>query len=406
MTTTFECPSCGAPLQPDGARTTRTCPYCHESVIIPESLRDRPPIVQQTVIYTPANYTPAPPRVATRPRHGSRCGCVLGLLGFVMLLTIATSGLAYFVDRPTRSELATIPAYTTPISLDVSALETSVAATFVPSASRTPSFAIVEQTFGSAGTGPGHFDDARGLALDGDGHVYVGEYSSGRVQRFDLNGKFLNSWIVAGESALVGLTADRMGNVYAVRDGTLLKYRGSDGTLLAHNAADVFGQTVALPDGGLLAWSEGGDAGFLRLNAQGSVTDRIPDPLQAQTDSNGGPAHFAVDGQGTIYAINVFNDGVFQFTASGKFVNKFAPQGDEPGQLGSAEALAVDNQSRVYVSDTRGIQVFDHDGRYLATIAQNDYIPALVFDDQNALWLIARNTGEIRKLVLTQPATP
>jgi DNA-directed RNA polymerase subunit RPC12/RpoP len=38
MGKTFECPTCGAPLDYDGAKTTQRCPYCNNSVIVPEEL--------------------------------------------------------------------------------------------------------------------------------------------------------------------------------------------------------------------------------------------------------------------------------------------------------------------------------------------------------------------------------
>ena len=40
MTTqSFQCPSCGAPLMPEGNATVIRCPHCHMSVIVPEELR-------------------------------------------------------------------------------------------------------------------------------------------------------------------------------------------------------------------------------------------------------------------------------------------------------------------------------------------------------------------------------
>lgn len=40
MTTTLNCPKCGAPLEFNGgAELTITCPYCHNLVIVPEELR-------------------------------------------------------------------------------------------------------------------------------------------------------------------------------------------------------------------------------------------------------------------------------------------------------------------------------------------------------------------------------
>jgi outer membrane protein assembly factor BamB/predicted RNA-binding Zn-ribbon protein involved in translation (DUF1610 family) len=40
MAQTFTCPSCGAPLEPEGEKTTILCKYCGESIIVPEDLRD------------------------------------------------------------------------------------------------------------------------------------------------------------------------------------------------------------------------------------------------------------------------------------------------------------------------------------------------------------------------------
>ncbi len=35
----LQCPSCGAPVLPNGAEAVVSCPYCHTTVIVPETLR-------------------------------------------------------------------------------------------------------------------------------------------------------------------------------------------------------------------------------------------------------------------------------------------------------------------------------------------------------------------------------
>ena len=43
MAQTFECPSCGAALEyHGGAETTVQCPYCGNTVVVPEELRPQP----------------------------------------------------------------------------------------------------------------------------------------------------------------------------------------------------------------------------------------------------------------------------------------------------------------------------------------------------------------------------
>ena len=48
--------------------------------------------------------------------------------------------------------------------------------------------------WGTAGTGPGQFHQPHGIAIDSDGIIYVADRQNGRLQRFDLNGKFLSEW--------------------------------------------------------------------------------------------------------------------------------------------------------------------------------------------------------------------
>ena len=59
--------------------------------------------------------------------------------------------------------------------------------------------------FGSEGIGPGMFKDARSIAIDGSGKIYVGEYIGGRIQVFDPEGNFMTQWTVDPKMPLRGL---------------------------------------------------------------------------------------------------------------------------------------------------------------------------------------------------------
>ncbi len=48
--------------------------------------------------------------------------------------------------------------------------------------------------WGSAGTGPGQFQQPHGISVDERGIVYVADRQNGRLQRFDMNGKYLGEW--------------------------------------------------------------------------------------------------------------------------------------------------------------------------------------------------------------------
>ena len=65
--------------------------------------------------------------------------------------------------------------------------------------------------WGTAGTGPGQFNLPHGIALR-DGVIYVADRQNGRIQRFDLDGKFLGEWTHLGKT--FSITAGPDGNLW------------------------------------------------------------------------------------------------------------------------------------------------------------------------------------------------
>src|SRR3954451_177183 len=58
--------------------------------------------------------------------------------------------------------------------------------------------------WGSAGTGPGQFNQPHGIAIDEQGIIYVADRNNARLQRFDLDGKYLGEWGHLGKVTAVG----------------------------------------------------------------------------------------------------------------------------------------------------------------------------------------------------------
>ncbi len=128
----------------------------------------------------------------------------------------------------------------------------------------TPDGGRVRQ-WGSAGTGPGQFRQPHGIAIDEQGVVYVADRQNGRLQRFDLNGKYLGEWADLGMVTAVTIRdgalwiGTQQRNQPTGADGWLMKIDRQSGKILgyvesahAHHVLNVTGAgevlTGARPD--------------------------------------------------------------------------------------------------------------------------------------------------------------
>jgi DNA-binding beta-propeller fold protein YncE len=256
------------------------------------------------------------------------------------------------------------------------------------------SFANVLLKFGSEGIGPGMFTDARSIAVDGAGRIYVGEYTGGRIQVFDPAGKFITQWSIGDRKTILrGLAADRKGVVYVAHGGGIHRYQGETGEKLGQldYERSGFDDVAAAADGGLVAaWHSNRDD-IVRFDSNGKAIRTIPAAISSASGDSELSMRVAIDGAGYIYALGRFNNAVFKFAPDGKFMNRFGSSGDQSGQFRAAYSIAVDGYGRVYVGDIKGIQVFDANGRYLTTVGQKGMAFGMVFNDKNELFVIARD---------------
>src|SRR5690606_16750326 len=230
MTASLQCPTCSAPLDPPahGARMM-TCPYCGASALLTERLghveataaHDRRTDALSDVVrllrlgrkraavevyrnllgVTREAAADAVSRIeAGQPAGsgGARAPAHRAVLA-VLVACVALAGLAALLLAQDSSEAA--PGSPPPPSPAAAADGAPSAA--APSAAE-PAFAEPVLRFGREGTGAGRFEDARSVAVDGTGRIYVAEYQGGRVQVFDSLGTFLTQWTADPEMPLTG----------------------------------------------------------------------------------------------------------------------------------------------------------------------------------------------------------
>ena len=64
--------------------------------------------------------------------------------------------------------------------------------------------------WGSPGTGPGQFRLPHGIAVDETGVIYVADRENGRIQRFDLEGRYLGEWSNFGKTFSLALAGEAL----------------------------------------------------------------------------------------------------------------------------------------------------------------------------------------------------
>ena len=375
MPQTFDCPKCGAPVSyepsPDLSATKSTvrCDYCHSQLIAPNELAGQPPQVV---------------RVHFGASGGKFPKWILLVLA-IPLISLIVGGLA--------AVGALVPAFYS-VRRTVIQPTRATTTTNAPKKETRNSFANVLLEFGSEGIGPGMFTDARSIAVDSAGRIYVGEYTGGRIQVFDPAGKFQTQWSIGDRKTILrGLAANRNGTLYVAEGGRIYRYRGENGEKLGQLEYERWGfddVTVGADGGVVTAWQSNRDD-IVVFDANGKVVRTIPEAISGASGDSELAMRVAVDGGGYIYALGRFNNGVFKFARDGKFINRFGSDGDQPGQFRAPYSIAVDGYGRIYVGDMKGIQVFDANGRYLTLLDLKGVAFGMAFNEKNELFVVARD---------------
>jgi len=370
MPQTFDCPKCGAPVKYErptsAAKSTVRCDYCHSQLIAPNELAGQPAQIIR-VHFGSSKFPKWILLVLAIPL----ISVIVGLLAAFGAIGSAFFSVSRAVKEPTKPVIPN-----------------------TPKKESANTFANVLLEFGNEGIGPGMFNDARSIGVDSAGRIYVAEYTGGRVQVLDPDGKFVTQWNIGDRKTLIrGFAADRKGTVYVAEGGRIDRYRGETGEKLGtlEYERNGFDDVTVAADGGLVtAWQSNRDD-IVVFDANGKLVRKIPEAISGASGDSELAMRVAVDGTGYIYALGRFNNGVFKFGRDGKFMNRFGSDGDKPGQFRAPYSIAVDGYGRIYVGDMKGIQVFDANGRYLALINPKGMAFGMAFNDKNELFVIARD---------------
>jgi DNA-binding beta-propeller fold protein YncE len=194
--------------------------------------------------------------------------------------------------------------------------------------------------WGCSGTGDGRFDGAGGIALDGDGHVYVAEGADGnrRIQTFTSDGTFITKW---GTGGGFNLDVDPVGTVYLSEGGMIKRYtaNGSPITTWGPYETGLDLGPIAV-DGTGFVFVLAGDS-VLKIDGNGTIVGRWEIPGEYAV-----PLDIDVDSAGNVYVVDM-DSGIIKFTADGTYITKI--------EYYYPFRIAIDTADDIWVTHKHGV---------------------------------------------------
>jgi len=276
-------------------------------------------------------------------------------------------------------------------------------------AASTSGYSFVSK-WGTLGSANGQLNFPTSIAVSGSGEVYVIDLQNYRIQTFDSNGSFINTWSFWGQ---YGITVDKSSNdVYATdnsndcihvydANGLSITNWGNTGSAngqfnqplgIAVNGsgkvyvADTYNYRIQVFDSNgsfESAWGSLGSASGqfqspvgIAIDSAGNiyVTDRTDARIQKfnssgsfitnlGSGSGSGDGQFsvpwgiAIDSSDNVYVADYGNNRIQKFNSSGSFVTKWGSLGSGDGQFNNPYGIAVDSDGNVYVADTKNNRI-------------------------------------------------
>jgi hypothetical protein len=383
------CPQCGGSIA-NYSEVDRfaTCRYCSTRFLIEEAT----PAEDEDELIATRRQTHIP----KEPQHlFIAVGAVIFLFGGLILYAVFSA-----VAKPDPPRLL----YPTPSWSPIS----------FPTSSPAPSPEPNILSFGGTGTGDGLFTDASSIAVDNAGRIFVSDGTM-RIQQFDTSGNFVRVWEVPSKTSnysrarqINKIAAGNDNRIYVAVGGVILVYaqNASEPSQTLHVAPDYVQDFALKSDGGLLMVSNNEEIETLHfVNRAGKVTQRIvgfhtepADPTMSPSSTGVVAIRIAVDGVGNIFSVYALGDLgsyelnhnseeflIYRFTPQGKYVNKFVPTMKSCG-------IAVDDQSRIYISDDNAINIYNARGEFVSAVTDLNRISSFALDKGNNVYALLGDT--------------
>jgi DNA-binding beta-propeller fold protein YncE len=185
--------------------------------------------------------------------------------------------------------------------------------------------------FGGKGDDEASLEKPEGIDVDAEGNIFVADYASGFVKKYDASYKWLITFSGYGSKPGQTIKSEFMD----IRDGKLYVPD------IGNNRINVF----AL-DGKPL----------FDFGGPGNEPGKFNNPEAAKFDSSG-----------RLFVSDLKNDRIQVFDGDGKLLLSFGRSGEGSGEFRSPAGIAFDRDDNLYVAEigNNRVQVFDKTGKFL-----------------------------------------
>lgn len=207
------------------------------------------------------------------------------------------------------------------------------------------------------------FEKPEGIAVDDDGNIFVADYASGYIQKFNKDYQHLSTFSDFGTEPGETMETEFM-TIYNRK-----LYVADTG----NNRIDVFGL----------------DGEFLFLFG---LSEGLSSPQAAKSSL-----------QGDIYVVDLGNDRLLKYDDKGTLIGQYGVRGKALGEFDKPVGLAIDDKGNIYVSEAHNsrIQVFDenfkllaHWGKHGSAAGEFKNLHGLLVDERG--YVYAADTGNNR----------
>jgi DNA-binding beta-propeller fold protein YncE len=217
------------------------------------------------------------------------------------------------------------------------------------------------RSFGENGTKPGELSFPYGIGVTGEGQILVADMYNGNISVFTPNGSFLHYFGTPLDIKSPAGLAVADGRVYVTdvarhkvivfdETGEKIFEFGNEGDapgqFRSPNAIAVSGMYVAVSDTG---------------NDRIQIFNRLGTLIQEISDADGrkfvNPRGIGFTSRGEFFAVNNLTHQTFMFNPSGDLQHVIGKLGQGQGENFLPNGLFVDDQGRIYITDTTNRRV-------------------------------------------------